>query len=416
MKGIEEKKIQFIVLFCMSIIVLSGCQTSMVEQGITVNTENEYSGQNCDTEFANGFNEKRNKDVNLRYIPELGYRDTMMGCIEGFNEYVCWKDILIIGNNVYAKENEGYRKKNTVSAWLGLEDEWEYGIRQYNNMLITPMEDNKGFFIFNLDTEEKREYICEEDGSFIVWWYVFDGKIYYDKRYYEAEKNHQGGICTIDILNGEKKEVYSRDDLWENREIFKFKLRENGDMIVEICERENNDGRSYISNREYWLVTYDEGKVTERKIWETDELQYEYWLDFNSRGLFVMGDFYQWNEFGEKEYVINLTDDGEVIEANQYQSLGSFYFTEDGYYVESSMKSTKELEEKRADYDIRYLVDAVSKYDYEGNRTGIYRLVEESILEEGWYLLELLCVQNEVTAFYVNDDTDELYVSQIYIE
>ena len=64
----------------------------------------------------------------------------------------------------------------------------------------------------------------------------------------------------------------------------------------------------------------------------------------------------------------------------------------------------------------RKLIDAVSKYDFEGNKIGTYRLVEENVLEEGWYLSELLCERDEVTAFYVNEDADELYISQIDIE
>lgn len=411
----KGRKVWCIILFCISIIGLLGCQ---IQQDIIVDEENEYKNvrQDCETESANSIDKQKNESVSLSYIPELGYRDTMTGGIEEFNDYVYWKDILVIGNDIYKKENGSYRKSNTVSNWLGLENKWVYGIRQYDNMLITPTEDNKGFVVFNMDTEERKEYMCEEDGSHIVWWYILGNKIYYDKRYNEKEQYCQGRICTIDLLDGKEKVVYSRDDLGENRQIFKFKIRENGDILVEICEWKDNDGRYYISNREYWLVTYDGEQMVEQIIWKTDELQYEYWLDFNASGLFILGNFYQWDELNRKEYVINMSDTGEIVKKEGYETSGSYYFTDNGYYTEDKMENAEEVEAKRGSYDARNMVDSVSKYDYEGNKIGTYRLVEEDILDEGWYLSLLLCEDNKITAFYKHGDTDELYISQVDVE
>lgn len=419
----NRRKIGCMLLCCISAAILSGCQASVTEQNQITTEESEYESENeaqaYETESANSIGEQEKESVNLRYIPELGYRDTMTGCIDSFNDYVCWRDILVIGNDIYKKENGSYTKSDTVSNRLGLENDYEYGIRQYNNLLITPTEDNNGFIIFDMDTEERKEYFCGEDGSYIVWWYIWGDKIYFDKSYGEKTQYWQESICTFDLLEEKENVVYLRDDLGENRGLFKFSLREDGAMMVEITNLSEMEGYTYISNREYWLVTYDAGQAVEQKIWETDEFEFEHWLDFNSQGLFIQGEYYYAHSVSDTG-LFTLTEEGEAVKC-EYKTQGGLYFTDDGYYTEGSIEHEKEFEEalQEAAWDRKKAgnyVDSVSKYDYEGNKIGTYRLIDETLLEEGWYLSMLLCNQNEVTAFYANDNTDELYISQIQAE
>ncbi|MDE7207805.1 MAG: hypothetical protein K2N90_11740 [Lachnospiraceae bacterium] len=64
----------------------------------------------------------------------------------------------------------------------------------------------------------------------------------------------------------------------------------------------------------------------------------------------------------------------------------------------------------------RRLADGVSFYDYEGNQKGFYPMGNKALLEQGYYLTKLTYNEGQLTGFYVQRDTDELYISQITLE
>ncbi len=61
----------------------------------------------------------------------------------------------------------------------------------------------------------------------------------------------------------------------------------------------------------------------------------------------------------------------------------------------------------------RRLADGVSFYDYAGDLSGYYPLVDKVLLEQGYYLTELTYYEGMLTGFYVQRDTGELYISQV---
>lgn len=64
----------------------------------------------------------------------------------------------------------------------------------------------------------------------------------------------------------------------------------------------------------------------------------------------------------------------------------------------------------------KHAVTSVSLYDYSGNKVGTYRLVDEELIEQGFFLEKLLYDSGVITGFYVQEGTDKLYISQVEIE
>ena len=63
-----------------------------------------------------------------------------------------------------------------------------------------------------------------------------------------------------------------------------------------------------------------------------------------------------------------------------------------------------------------YLTDSVSFYDYDGNKLNTYQMVSKSLLKQGYYLKKLIYSEGKLTGFYVQKETEELYISQINVD
>ena len=391
-----KKHISILLVFIF-IIFLSGCRESIYEPDQLISTEN-ISTENI-TETQEPFNEG-DSSSDIYYIPELGYRDTMMGHVETYNDYVCWEDLLIIHGVLYKKEDGSYRKSDTdLQEFFGYEGPY-YVLRQYNQWVITAMED-KGFMVFDLDTLKKNIYLCEENAKIRkLIWYIYDGKIYY----IQIADNYS--IHTINLSDGKDEELYCLTEPRDVLRIRDFRIRDDGDLVLEV--RDENK-----VSCEYRLISFEDGQVTEKKLLEpTITYEYEYWIDFNQNGLFILGEF-PFVYDGRFSELVCLREDGEK-EDIIIASYAPYYFTDQGYYQWDSIENHEMVD--RDSYEIRYWVDAISEYDFEGNKIGTYRLIDESMLEEGYYLCEMICNGNDITAFYANDTDDELYISQIKVD
>lgn len=58
-------------------------------------------------------------DVEVPYIPELGYHTSARIRASRPTDYVCWKDLLVIGNKVYRRKME-YMREQRNGLRIGL--------------------------------------------------------------------------------------------------------------------------------------------------------------------------------------------------------------------------------------------------------------------------------------------------------
>ena len=443
---------RYIVCFIVcSFIIVSGCTEKNRDCPTTEETEqlemrkNQAEAENhteqIDISTENDTQEEEPAEITLQYIPEMGYRSTIEGggierpgSIIQESSYACWKDWLIIGTELYKRENGIYKKlgNDYVEEMFGA---GSYGsIKQYKNLIITVewhLDDNPEFQIFDLDAWEKVELQGGKDmGEFRGDnWKVFDGNIYYSPYNYQS-------IHKIDLLSGRDEEVYSLDgEQYQSHMIEDFAIRDDGAIMV-VVRSVNEDGHGQpvyiwdawedssdgLHHIEYWLVYPEEDKTMGQKIGETDVYAHVESVDFNQYGFFQRGYFPDPLHWPQREYMMEyagitcLEENGELeLICSHWE--GGFYLTENGYYLEDSIKYSGKLKKPSAGLypDYRVYIDAVSKYDFEGNKIETYCLTQKDILAEGWYLLELICYKDELTAIYANDDKDELYISQVQL-
>lgn len=86
---------------------------------------------------------------------------------------------------------------------------------------------------------------------------------------------------------------------------------------------------------------------------------------------------------------------------------------EDGLYYFDSTEYPKSKEEP-----LEYIwhVNAVSKYDFHGNKIATYCLADPAKLEEGFQIIEIIIYDGKATAFFVDKNEEYLYISQIPLE
>lgn len=233
-------------------------------------------------------------EIDLKYIPEMGYNDNIQlggpykkkGNLYNADamvkkNYACWKEWLIIGAEVYKKQEDGRYKrfgehhlqemfKPPVSY---LDDGSE--IRQYENYLIfrsqmtleeVEPKDKFCFCIYDLDTGKmvERKDFLEEGGIGGLYklygapgFYVFGGKIYYRTKDWKS-------IRTIDLSNGKNEQFYSLAGT-AYQGIENFAIREDGAVIAVFLGEQANpddipaDRRDALEDNlprhiEYWCI------------------------------------------------------------------------------------------------------------------------------------------------------------------
>lgn len=330
-------------------------------------------------------------DLEVGYIPELGYHGFTRIYTNHSGAFICWKDMLIIGNNVYQRKNEIYKKTGeSLQERFHISDNLDFDSTfQWNNLLIFQYDG----MILDMDSGQSRTYPLDN------WVYcAFQGKIYYGQ--------NEGVFC-MDLLSGEIETIYT--------DVSYFMVRDNGDMIISVIKETD------LKVWEFWMLSYDtKGDICAKKIWETDsnECKYIEMMAFNDRGLFLLLEYWRGGE------VICLNDNGEreEIMSEEGWTLKGHIIVDNGYFLwDSQILSEEEkieilgnaswsweLEEKA-----ETIVDSISYYDFQGNKLKTWRLIEDEMLEAGYRLVNIVYGNGEILAFYENEELDDLYINKV---
>ena len=330
-------------------------------------------------------------DIEVDYIPELGYHGTAQ--IRGSYPtiFVCWKDTLIIGDTIYRREDGIYTKtEEQLQDWINIEDDLNfYNFCQWENLLIVIDRDE----IKILDMDSGQTWFYPFDGYD---WHIFQGKMYY--------REWDKGVLCMDLLSGEVEVIYAHEGGGA------LKIRDNGDMIINTGNE--TDSRVW----EFWLLSYDaQGDIDAKKIWETDQYEFVEMLEFNSCGLFFLGDYYS----TAKCDILCLNDNGEIeemVDADKWV-IGQI-IVDEGYFLwDSLMLSADEKEEILYSWVQRKkaaaVVNSISYYDFQGNKLETWQLLEDEMLEAGYHLEIIVYGNGEIFAFYENEEFDDLYISRV---
>ncbi|MBD5552349.1 MAG: hypothetical protein HDQ96_14460 [Lachnospiraceae bacterium] len=386
-----------IILFILCTVLLCGCgdnadgpEAEEYERIEKYKGTEEYEGTEADSGVAVPAESQipdvmpiRWEEVELHEIPENGYHNRSYGY------YVCWKDILVLRDDIYRKENGAYRRTGqTASGLLDEEEIGFFGICQYHNLMITALCDDMRFVLFDLDTWEKSEYRLPEGEEFdYTCWYIYEGKIYYVK---------SDSLCAWSIEEKTEEEIYVLHDAGKNRNMGRFMICDDGTIIAAIHDRREwtdyqERSHSYISKREFWKLSQEDRQRAATKLWETSEIEFIYWLDFNGEGLFFCTECYDIDDSG----YMCLTEEGEVEKRREYVTE-ALMFAEDGFYTWDGIRP-----------------NTVSKYDFYGYKVAEYRLLDEELEEEGYSIKAALFQEDKITVFVEHNETDKLYIRQI---
>ncbi len=152
--------------------------------------------------------------------------------------------------------------------------------------------------------------------------------------------------------------------------------------------------------------------MKETKIGETD--------DFSGSDIQVVGDELLLDcdvpETDEFDSVSNyhLKENGEMTSIWLFgHGFAEVRCIEDGLYYFDSTEYPKTREEPRK--YMRY-TNAISKYDFHGNKLETYCLADPAKLEEGFQIIEIIIYDGKATAFFVDKNEEYLYISQIPLE
>lgn len=335
-------------------------------------------------------------DIWLGEVPELG---CATGGMSG-DDYICYKDILILGELVYQKKNGCYIKsQRTLYDMLGVEEGKGLNrCKQYRNLIVTTSQKHDEFLIYDMDMDSLYTYPSKGDDAHILFWYIYDDGIYYCRHGWNE-------IRKINLMDGEEKVIYSRTE--EKNSIRQFLIRDDGAILCDW----------YGTDSGYWLVESDgNGGWEEKKIGEYDEDRWKYvsLREFNRYGLILVGGFwYPQNGFGDERLVIRDNGEEETINfemkgaCNLYLDNGYLLSNIDEYYSQEWLEDCEPL---------RHKAYTVTFYDYEGNELGTYELIKDIKILQDYYLRKLIYRDGKITAFYVQEVSDELYISQVEVD
>lgn len=240
----------------------------------------------------------------LQEIPEMNYRNS--GSIDCFsNNYICHNDTLILESKIYKKEGSRYVKQaSTLNTVFNIDEDLIMITAQYRNWAITTSKDDTSFLICDMDTQKKYCYYSVEKGSKIgVFWHVYDGCIYYTEESVEDDGFYCRRLKKLSLKNGSITDFYQPAGKGgDNYVLSDFRMRDDGTFVYEL-HRKTDD------SKEYWIAWADEnGKWSGKKIWETNQWEFTYLLDFNRYGLVITGD----TKPATDREIIVIRDSGET--------------------------------------------------------------------------------------------------------
>lgn len=374
-------------------------------------------------------------EIDLKYILEMGYDNNIqlggpyrmednLYNVDAMlkKNYACWKDWLIIGNEVYQKQEDGRYKRfreyylDEIFKESNLQGNWWNIIRQYKNFLIYLQKNGEFedyFCIYDMDAEKMAEIdVLEEGGVFATSFYIFEGKIYY-------QPTDCRSIRTIDLSNGKNEEFYSLAGTAYQR-IQNFAIREDGAVMAVFWGEQANPDDLPEEKRdahlplhiEYWCIEPGGNGMKETKIGETDDFSGSD-IQVARDGLVLDCDVPERDKF-VTVHNYHLKENGEMTPiALRGHGFGEVHCVEDGFYYFDSTEYPKTEEEPRK---YLYHINAISKYDFQGNKTETYCLADPAKLEEGFQIIEVIIYDGKATAFFVDENEEYLYISQVPVE
>lgn len=338
-------------------------------------------------------------DMSVNYLSAADWRGICMK-----HPFVCWQDMLIIGNTVYRREDGIYRQtEESLQDRLNLEDDLDfYSFNLWENLLVVYEERNNRVRVFNSDFEQLVSYTI--DGYIEC---TFQGKIYY-------RNPDMKGIFCMDLLSKEVEVIYDGEGASY------FMVRDNGDMMLAVINEIEKDGRIWRI-WEYWLFSYDEqGELKADKIWETDKYNYMEMREFNNRGLFLFGQYYSAGSDG-----LCLKDNGEIEEMRETNRWPDIIAEEGYFWCDSQIIAEEEKETVLGSWSWGRLgeaeiavtvIDSISYYDFQDNKLGTWQLIDDEILEIGYRLAAIVYSNGEIIAFYENEKVADLYISKVQVQ
>lgn len=316
---------------------------------------------------------------------------------ENYTGYAYYGDMLIIRDTMYQLQEGEYRKTGTVQELVEIEENTGVEYAQYQNLLVVNRYD-EGFRVYDMDTWD---YFLIPEHTVI--WCVYQGHLLYA----EGETL----FCT-DLKDGGTREFDILDTGGnEDTRICRFGFSENGKMAAGKYNGESGC-------HEIWMLEMKEsGELDKKKVWETGEWEFGYWLDFNRYGVVLAGKGWSMKEteWGTTKYeAVVVTEEGEERVIRQDLLNRACFFLDDGYFVNDETEIKTDPDSGWIWNEHRF-ASSVSRYDYEGNKVGSYRLVSHELISQGYYLSRLLYDDGKLTGFYVQEGTDNLYISQINV-
>lgn len=330
---------------------------------------------------------------NNGYIPELGYCE---GITFNIQNYVCWNGMLILEDNIYYIEDGVYKKSaESIGELFGLPTEnTVYKIKQCEQYIVMLDKAGGKFLIYDMDSQKILRYSAYCGSAISNIWYVYNGKIYYIAN---------GTLVSLDLLTGDNKKLYSLSDEEMSNDctlLNAFSIRGDDSVIVTVYHIDNGTS-------EFRRIEFDVNQqVSEVTIGEVSGYEYVYTLQYNGYGLFLLGEPYDKKEESE---ILCFKDNGD-IEYIDISSLYGLLISDEGYFLcnnaEEIVKDRKSLE----------LIKSLAFYDFHGNLLGQCSLPDTDRLGKEYTIKGIIYHDNKITALYVQEDTDELYISQAQVD
>ncbi len=382
----------FTIVFSLILLYLCLPKSTLNENRLLVKGHKSLEGTAIDDTCAEIDHNERT-DIIVNYILETGYHMGIKNIYTKPYIYACWEDVLILGDNIYRRENGIYEKTSEqLGDWLNAENDLDsyYQFRQWKNLLIAENIKNE-IIVFDMETKQLEKYPFTGYAQ-----HIYQGKLYY--------REFGTGVLCMDVSSGERKVIYECGGGGD------LMIRDNGDIIINTGN--NTDSKTW----EFWRLRYDEfDRLTAEKIWETDEYKFINMYEYNKSGLFMLGE----SIYGPDTEFICLKDNGEKETVNIpfYEGL---IIGEEGYFLwDSQIISENEKTNILTSYDrnkeAAAIVDSVSYYDFHGKKLGTWRIIKDEMLEAGYRLACMLYHNGEILAFYVNENSEDLYISKTNI-
>lgn len=323
------------------------------------------------------------------YISELGYCEGMTFHVQN---YICWNGMLIFDDSIYYMDNGIYKKSDeTISELFGLSTEnLVYKMKQCDQYIVMLDKSGGDFLIYDMDSKKAFRHSAYCDSVISDIWYVCNGRIYY-----MANET----LVSMDLVTGDNKKLYSLSDKEMSDDCIlsdAFSIR--GDESVIIAVYHIDTGTS-----EFKRIEFDaDWSVSETTIGKISGYEYVYTLQYNSHGLFLLQEPYDKKKGSE---ILCFKDNGEMERIN-IPSLYGLLLSDKGYILcnnaEKAVKDRKSME----------VIESLAFYGFNGNLLGQCSLPDTDRLDQEYTIEGIIYHDNQITALYVQKDTDELYISQ----